>query len=162
MTGFNKTLDVNLEHPGLGYTHNQSIKLQQSFRKEENTKVTVFSTYLVRCCSAFRALVFTFLDPPRFMVPFSFNDGEAEIMPMLRRRDVEAWRCWPLVDFLFSLTRRRDVGTSRHWDVGTSRHWDATTFLLAFCSSSLCTKMISKISSSTCYSHKMQESDIGL
>ena len=88
MTGFNKTLDVNLEHPGHGYTHNQSIKLPQSFRKEENTKVTVFSTDPVRCCSAFRALVRTFLDPPRFLVPFSFNDGEAEIVPTLRRRDV--------------------------------------------------------------------------
>ena len=31
MTGFNKTLDVNLEHTGLEYTHNQSRNHQQFF-----------------------------------------------------------------------------------------------------------------------------------
>ena len=79
MAGFNKTLDVNLEHTGLGYTHNQSIKHQQFFRKEENTKAIVFSTDLVHYCSAFRALVRKFFDHPGFLVPFAFNDGEAEI-----------------------------------------------------------------------------------
>ena len=70
MTGFNKTLDVNLEHTGLGYTLNQSINHQPFFRKEENTKASVFSTNLGRCCYDFRALVRTFSDPlSRFLVP---------------------------------------------------------------------------------------------
>ena len=39
MTGFNKTLDVNLEHTGLEYTHNQSRNHLQLFcRKEEIQK----------------------------------------------------------------------------------------------------------------------------
>ena len=53
-----------------------------------------------------------FFDALSISGPFAFNDVEAEIAT-LRRRDVEASRRWSLVDFLFSLTRRRDVGTSR-------------------------------------------------
>ena len=80
MTGFNKTLDVNLEHIGLDYTLNQSINLQLFLRKEENTKANVFSADLGRCCYAFRALVRTFSDPPSISGPFSFNDVEVEIV----------------------------------------------------------------------------------
>ena len=79
MIGFNKTLDVNLEHTGLDYILNQSINHQQSFRKEENKKVSVFSTDLDRCCYAFRALIRTFFDPPLIFGPFAFIDVEAEI-----------------------------------------------------------------------------------
>ena len=78
MTGFNKTLDVNLEHTGLGYTRNQSVKHPQFFGKEENTKTSLLSTDLGRCCNAFRALVRTFFDPPSISGPFSFNDVEIE------------------------------------------------------------------------------------
>ena len=85
MTGFNKTLDVNLEHTGLDYTRNQSINHKQSFRKEENTKGSVLSTDLGRCCYAFRALVRTFFDPLSISGPFAFNDVEAEIALTSRR-----------------------------------------------------------------------------
>ena len=74
MTGFNKTLDMNLEHTGFGYTQNQSIKHPQSFRKEENTKESVFSNDPVRYCSAFRALICTFSVPPSISGPCAFND----------------------------------------------------------------------------------------
>ena len=38
VTGFNKTLDMNLEHTGRKYTSVQSIKHHRSFRKEEKYK----------------------------------------------------------------------------------------------------------------------------
>ena len=38
VTGFNKTLDMNLEHTGCKYTSVQSIKHHHSFRKEEKYK----------------------------------------------------------------------------------------------------------------------------
>ena len=84
MAGFNKTLDVNLEHTGLDYTLNQSIN-HQFFRKEENTKASVFSTDLGHCCYAFCALVRTFSDPLSISGPFAFNDVEAEIALTSRR-----------------------------------------------------------------------------
>ena len=138
MTWFNKTLDVNLEHTRLGYTLNQSINHQSFFRKEENTKASVFSTDLGRCCYAFCALIRAFSDPPSISSHFAFNDVEAEITLTSRR--------WSLVDFLFSLSRR----------------WYVATFLPTFCSSSLYSKMIPKTACSTCYSHTMQKSYIGL
>ena len=116
MTGFNKTLDVNLEHTGLEYTHNQSRNHQQfCLQKIRNTKGSVFSNDPSRCCSAFRAFVCTFFDPPKIRSPLAFNDAGAEIVVTsrrcnivtLRRRDVGS-----LIDFLL-LTRRRDVVTSR-------------------------------------------------
>ena len=79
MTGFNKTLDVNLEHTRLDYTRDQFINNQQFFRKEENTKASLLSTDLGRCCYAFRALVRMFSDPLSISGPFAFNDVEAEI-----------------------------------------------------------------------------------
>ena len=88
MTGFNKTLDVNLEHTGLGYTCNQSINHQQFFRKEENTKASLFSADLGRYCYAFCALVRTFSDPLSISGPFAFNDVQAEIALTLRRFNV--------------------------------------------------------------------------
>ena len=85
MTGFNKTLDMNLEQTGLDYTLKQSINHQPFFRKEENTKASVFSTDLSRCCYAFRALVRPFSDPLSIYGPFAFNDVEAEIALTSRR-----------------------------------------------------------------------------
>ena len=85
MTGFNKTLDVNLEHIGLDYTRNQSVKRQQFFRKEENTKTSLLSADLGRCCNAFRAIVRTFSDPPSISGPFTFNDVEIEFELTPRR-----------------------------------------------------------------------------
>ena len=85
MIGFNKTLDVNLEHTGLDYTRNQSIKHQQFFRKEENTKTSILSTDLGRCCNAFRALVHTFYDPHSISGLFAFNDVETEFVLTSRR-----------------------------------------------------------------------------
>ena len=163
MTGFNKTLDVNLEHTGLDYTRNQSINNQQFFRKEENTKASVFSADLGRCCYAFCALVCTFFDrSSSIFCPFSFNDVEVEIALTSRRCDVEVSERWSLVDFLFSFARRRVFVTLGRRDVGASRGWDVATFLSSFCSYSLCSKMIPKIARSTFHSHKMQESDIRL
>ena len=96
MTGFNKTLDVNLKHTGLDYTRNQSINHQQFFRKEENTKASVLSTDLVRYYYAFHAVIRMFFDPPSISGPFAFNDVQSEIaltsgrcnVATLRRRDV--------------------------------------------------------------------------
>ena len=88
MTGFNKTLDVNLEHTGLDYTRNQSINHQQFFRKEENTKESLLSTDLGHCCYAFRALVRMFSDPLSISGPFAFNDVQAEIALTSRRLGV--------------------------------------------------------------------------
>ena len=85
MTGFNKTLDVNQEHTGLDYTRNQSIKHQQLFRKEENTKASLLSTDLGRCYYAFRALVRMFSDAPSISGPIAFNDVQAEIALTSRR-----------------------------------------------------------------------------
>ena len=79
VTEFNKTLDVNLEHTGLGYTRNQSINHQHFFRKDENTKASLFSADMGRCCYAFCALVRTFSDHLSISGPFAFNDVEAEI-----------------------------------------------------------------------------------
>ena len=92
---------MNIEHTGLDYTRNQSIKHQQFFKKEENTKASLLFDDLGRCCYAFHALVRKFSDPPSISGPFAFNDVEKEFALTSRR--------WPLVDFLFSLTRRRDV-----------------------------------------------------
>ena len=85
MTGFNKTVDVNLEHTGLDCTLNQSINHHPFFRKEENTKASVFSTDLGHFCYAFHALVLTFSDSPSVSGPFAFNDVEAEIALTTRR-----------------------------------------------------------------------------
>ena len=74
MTGFNKTLDMNLEHTGLGYTHIQSINISSFIRKEENTKVGLFSADLGCYSSTFRALVRTFFDTPMISGPCAFND----------------------------------------------------------------------------------------
>ena len=65
---------------------------------------------------------------PRFLVPFSFNESEAEIaltsrhcnVATLRRPDVETSQRWTLVDFLFSLTQRWDFATLRRRDVPAS------------------------------------------
>ena len=109
MTGFNKTLDVNLEYTGLDYTRNQSINHQQFFRKKENTKQV--SSPLIWIAAAMLSVPSSmrFLMPSRFLVPL--------LLMMLRQKsrlrcNVEASRRWSLVDFLFSLARRRDVPAS--------------------------------------------------
>ena len=82
MKGFNKTLDVNLEHTELGYTQNQSIKHQQSFRKEENTKqlsspLILFDDALLPVPSSVR-----FLIPPQFLVHVLLMMFDAEFALM--------------------------------------------------------------------------------
>ena len=84
---------MNIEHTGLDYTLNQSINHQPFFRKEENTKASVFSTDLNHCCYAFRALVCPFFDPLSISSPFAFNDVEAEIALTSRRFNVSTLRC---------------------------------------------------------------------
>ena len=117
MTGFNKTLDVNLEHTGLEYTHNQSRNHQYfCLQKRRNTKGSVFSNDPSRCCSAFRAFVPKFFDPLKIRSPLAFNDVGAEIVVTSQRCDVGT--LGHFVDFLL-LTKRRYVGTSRRHNVAT-------------------------------------------
>ena len=95
MTGFNKTLDMNLEHAGTEYTHNQSINHQQFFfRKEEIQKV---SSPMIRVAT----LCFPCSHPyvprcPQNLIPRPFYDSEEKIrayVATLRRRDVAVSQC---------------------------------------------------------------------